>query len=225
MSRELQDRINQLDVGSVASGPDGEPHATHATRIKLQRPLAAPEKKALSAAQLGQLQGTAEDLHDVLAEALGTSAFSDMFVVKGTPISTDASLALHIHEVKLNRDCSHAYVSWAFPLLEQFAKEAHAEFGAESSGRFVQRAVNHVNGKLQRREAQFRSYIIKHMSFRRVPRLYFSPWNAQLGVSFGAVGKGRNQATRKGEGDELQAVLRRNPKPPLHGEPSGESSK
>jgi ribosome-binding factor A len=142
-----------------------------------------------------------------------------MFTVKGTPTSTDASLALHVHEVKLNRDCSHAYVSWTFPLLEQFSKEAHAEFGAESAGRFVQRAVSHVNGKLQRREAQFRSYIIKHMSFRRVPRLYFSPWNVQLGVNFGAVVKGRaEEGTRVGE--DLQAVLRRNPKPPLHKEPT-----
>lgn len=200
MSRKLQDRINQLDIckgsGSGGSGTQGdEPHATHATRQKLQRPLAAPEKKVLSTSQLGQLQGTAEDLHDVITEAMSTTAFSDIF--KG---SKSSDTAVEIYEVKLNRDCSHAYISWKSVVLEQFTKEARKEFGDESAMRFVQRAVAFVNMRFQQREAQFRTYIIKHMHFRRVPRLFFSPWNPQLGFNFGSTGTGKKKI--------LQSVLR-----------------
>jgi ribosome-binding factor A len=186
--RDLQARINALDLS--ANDDDGS-RTLHATKQRLQRPLEAVEKKVLTAAQLGQLQSTAEDLHDVLAEAMGTSAFSDLFP-EG---SHHTALAVDIHEVKLNRDCSHAYISWNCDVLGKFVLEAQAEFGNESAQRFAGRAVKSINKKLQEREAQFRSYIIRHMHFRRVPRLFFAPWDADLGAQFGEIKKRRKGHT------------------------------
>ena len=186
--RDLQARINALDLGS---NEDNGSSTTNATKQKLQRPLEAVEKKVLTAAQLGQLQSTAEDLHDVLSEAMSTSAFSNLFP-QGMH---DTTLAVDIHEVKLNRDCSHAYVSWSCEILRKFVLEAQTEFGNESAQRFAGRAVKSINKKLQEREAQFRSYIIRHMHFRRVPRLFFAPWDADLGAQFGDIKKQRKGNT------------------------------
>jgi len=188
--RELQARINALDLSNNEEEGARTPSST---KQRLQRPLEAVEKKALTAAQLGQLQSTAEDLHDVLSEAMSTSAFSNLF--QGM---NDHAIAVDIHEVKLNRDCSHAYVSWNCDVLEKFVLEAQTEFGNESAKRFAGRAARSINKKLQDREAQFRSYIIRHMHFRRVPRVFFSPLDADLGAQFGEL-----KTRRKGHTPDL----------------------
>jgi hypothetical protein len=177
LPKDLLARINTLDVTSSIEGE--EARTPLATRLKLYKPLEAPEKKALSSAQIGQLQSMAEDLHDVVTEALSTSAFGDLFSGMHDP-----NLAVHINEVKLNRDCSHAYIKWECDVLAKFAQEAQQEFGNDSAKRFTSRAVKHINKRLQDREAQLRSYIIRHMHFRRVPRLFFAPWHVNLGLKF-----------------------------------------
>jgi hypothetical protein len=115
LSRELEQQIQQLDVGTSSRSPTS-PNA--ATRQKLQKPLETPQKiNKLSSAQVGALEATAEDLQDVLTEILSTPNFHNLF--KG---SQDPSKAVYIHNVKLNADCSHAHIQWKSDVLEIFVR-------------------------------------------------------------------------------------------------------
>lgn len=189
ISRELQDKISGLDIASAGPSKDSSTRSVPmATRERLGRPLEPVAKVPLSAAQLGALQATAEDLQDVLTDALSTSAFHGLF--KG---ASDPSEVVYIDEIKLNRDCSHATVLWKSDVLRDFVFKSNSELGEYDTKRLIKRSVKYVNGKLQHRESDLRSIIIRKMHFRRVPRLFFAPWDVHLGAKFG------DRRTIKGE--------------------------
>ena len=108
ISRELQDRISGLDIGTASPTSDNSTRTVPTpTRERLSRPLEPVVKTPLSAAQRGALETTAEDLQDVLTDALGTSAFYGLF--QG---AQDPTEVVYIDEIQLNRDCSHATIKW-----------------------------------------------------------------------------------------------------------------
>jgi len=193
LSRELEQQISQLDVGTRSNSPTA-PNA--ATRQKLQKPLEGVEKKKLTTAQQGALEATAEDLQDILTEVLSTPNFHNLF--KG---AQDPSRAVYIHHVRLNADCSHAHVQWKSDVLEIFVRKTLERMGEEEAKRLIKRAIKYISSKLQNREAHFRSQVIRQMHFRRVPRLFFEPWDSNCGAPLGS----RSKSFEK---DGRRAILR-----------------
>ena len=198
LPRDLLDQISQLDISTTSSGGKiaSATTATSATtRQKLQRPLEAPEKKRLSAAQRGALEATAEDLQDVLTEIMSSPAFANLF--KGTE---DPAAAVYIHQVKLNSDYSHATIIWKSDILQVFMRKVLQKMGEESLHKLIRRSTHYVNSKLQSKESYLRSQVIRHMHFRRVPRLFFKPWDAHLGAY---TEKQKQQRNNSGDGELL----------------------
>ena len=103
ISKRTAENIDSLDVGVITKsrGPvqqNGDmPQASSAVKGRLNRPLQKEEKKVLSGPQLGALEATAEDLYEVLCDALSSSSFHNLF--RGT---SDASEAVDFVDVKLN---------------------------------------------------------------------------------------------------------------------------
>jgi len=158
ISKRTGEEIDLLDVGVITKtrGPqpsNGDmPSASSAVKGRLNRPLQKQEKKVLSGPQLGALEATAEDLYDVLCDALSSSSFHNLF--RGT---SDASEAVDFVDCKLNADCSHATVRWKSPVIAQFAKVVYKKKGPAQAQKFSKNAIKYINKKLAGRESQFRS--------------------------------------------------------------------
>ncbi len=206
INKRVEERIDLLDVGVTSGKNRGQsqnldlPKASHQVKDRLNRPLIKPEKKVISSAQMGALEATAEDLREVLLDALSSSSFHNLF--KGT---NDASQVINFLEVKLNADCSHATVMWRSPVIEQFAKLVLQRQGEQKALKFNRSALKYINKKLAGRESQFRSIVIRNMHFRRVPRIFFEPVDSDMGLLTTGMGKERDmrQEVLRREGDNV----------------------
>ena len=138
-------------------------------RAKLQQGLEKQDKtKATSVAMQGVLEATAEDVCTILNSALETPAFSRIF--RGCE---DTSVAFEIDRVKLSPDCSHAVAYWRSHLMDKFISHAVDREGVEQGQLLSHKMNKYVTKRFQNREPAFRSYLLKNMDFRRVPRIAF----------------------------------------------------
>ena len=102
---------------------------------------------------------------------------------------------LEIDYVKLNKDASHVTAYWRSDMVEVLVKEVilkekeeaaaaklrgNGEAGGGEDGRklydaaaVLDKAERHVKKCLHAREGRFRSYLSRHVEFRRVPRIFF----------------------------------------------------
>jgi hypothetical protein len=105
------------------------------------------------------------------------------------------SSVLEIDYVRLNKDASHVTAYWRSDMVEALVKEVilkeqeekqaarlrdNGEAGGGKDGRklydaaaVLDRAEKHVKKCLLLKEGRFRSYLSKHVEFRRVPRIFF----------------------------------------------------
>ena len=138
-------------------------------RAKLHQGLEKRDKpKVASVAMQGVLEATAEDVCTILNSALETPAFSRIF--KGCK---DTSIAFEIDRVKLSPDCSHAVAYWRSHLMDKFISHAIDREGVEMGLQLSRKMNQYVTNKFKHREPAFRSFLMKNMDFRRVPRIAF----------------------------------------------------
>lgn len=138
-------------------------------RAKLHQGLEKRNKTITpSVAMQGLLEATAEDVCTILNEALETSAFAKIF--KGCE---DTSAAFEFDRVRLSSDCTHAVAYWRSPLMDKFVSLAIDRDGVTDGNRLSRKMNEYVSKRFQNRESAFRSFLIKNMDFRRVPRIAF----------------------------------------------------
>lgn len=114
-----------------------------------------------------------------------------------------ASQVVEVVHVDINQDYSHATAYWKSSFVNRFisfvAKEKGAELGDNVRGIEVAEKLHKqftklINTRLQDSESRFRSNLLKTMSFRRVPRIFFRPIAKRRGV-----GSGKQKSTSNGK--------------------------
>lgn len=138
---------------------------------KLSRPLKTPQKQTPSPLGLGILEATASDITDDLNLALTSTSLRSLFANKADP-----SQVVTITEVVVNKDCSHADARWDSPHLTEFIEALSRRSPPdEAEYRLVCKMTKNLTQRLQAKESKFRTHLIKTMTFRRVPRVFFKP--------------------------------------------------
>jgi ribosome-binding factor A len=158
------------------------PSAEGSSKAKLRQALLKPKTSPLSPAAQGQLDSFAEELLDILNEAISTNIFLDTF--RGVRNTGDF---IDLVDVHLNRDMSHITVFWSSDMITEFVKMVKTEELSSSSSsqmlpaveqereaaRIWKKTSSFITKKLQQREPQFRSFLVKKVHFRKVPRIFF----------------------------------------------------
>ena len=162
----LDDSNSNVSILDAAKNPEN--NLSFSKRSKLFSSLDTQETKEINDRAVGTLLGIGEDIADFLNECLGSSKFVGIF--KNV---SDSSRFVEIVIVKINRDLSHADAYWSCPLIHDFADKIHSEIGDEKRTRVIKTMATYINKRLSDRESQFRTEMIKKMSFKRIPRIFF----------------------------------------------------
>lgn len=157
-------------------------------RKKLSSSLANPQfENDLTPHGIGVLDTFGTDISEVLNEGLHSSnTFYGMI-----PGAKQPGDILEVSHVKVNKDCSHIMVYWSAPFITKFSSLVRTEQGEAEAERVHHKMSGAMSSRLQQREPQFRSLLIKKMEFRRVPRITFREWTRKV------VDKMRKQRTNR----------------------------
>ena len=202
--KRMDDSIRMLDAGALFTRTNKRdpnlPAVPATAKSKLNLPLEAREsrKETMSHAQKGMNQAIAEDIHEILSDAMSSPKLRTLF--RGTK---DASMVVDIKHVKVNSDVSHVYAEWQCDLLEGFAREIHDNMGADKAKSFGKRSIRYITGRLAARESVFRTVLMRQMQFKKVPRIYFT--HESTAIMDAATG----ESERKHEAAAEMARLRR----------------
>jgi ribosome-binding factor A len=88
---------------------------------------------------------------------------------------------IEIEEVKLNMDCSHVTAYWTSYVLQKFAEYCKDKSDSKSYAEFKAKSVDHITQRLQSMEPKFRNDLARNIHFRRIPRIFFKPYDPSFG--------------------------------------------
>lgn len=134
-------------------------------KSKLRKKLEAQSSPELTKSQLGALQSAEEEILEVLEECLRSNAMIGAF-----PHFQQSSKLVHISKVKVNRDLSHIDVIWGSTILETFVQQVYESHGKQEGMRIRDKIFKKTNLQLQKKEGTFRTFLMRTVDFRRVPR-------------------------------------------------------
>jgi len=132
--------------------------------------------KELTAKGIGVLDSFGVDLSDVLNEGLHSSSIFYGMI----PGSQQPGDIIEIQHVKVNKDCSHIMAYWTAPFMTKFIEMVRESKGEVEADRLHEKMSKNMSMKLQKREPQFRSLLIKKMEFRRVPHITFNEYTKKV---------------------------------------------
>ncbi|KAJ1418817.1 hypothetical protein B484DRAFT_453578 [Ochromonadaceae sp. CCMP2298] len=134
---------------------------------KLHKPLVSGDKPVLDQASQGALEATAEEIRDHINELLCSPKFYKVF--RGV---ADASELVEVAEVRCSKDyATTAY--WHTPSMGPFLRVVADSMGEREAGRLSGRIASSVQKTLEAKEGLFRSYLMKKMDFKKVPKIGF----------------------------------------------------
>lgn len=185
----VSDRVNQLDL--VQDNSEFSTVQTRSLAGRLRKGLGKERKTYLDAASQGSSEVVAEDIREILNEALESPKFKGIFRGFQTP-----SKVVDIVDVTTNRDLSHVTAYWHSLPMAVFLRVVHKKLGEEEAVRYTQKVVDSIDATFSAKEGAFRSYLMQKMDFKRVPRIMFRPagpenMKGQAGSVLGAVDEGR----------------------------------
>lgn len=126
------------------------------------------ESTRLSPDAYGKMEGTSVDILDILNEALEENSLYELF--KGTKRASDVVEVMH---VVINQDCSHVTAYWSCDLIEKFVDKVREKHGDIDYKKVHNEFTSKISKKLKSCEPTFRSFLLRKMDFRRVPRIFF----------------------------------------------------
>lgn len=132
--------------------------------------------KELTAKGIGVLDSFGVDISDVLNEGLHSSSIFYGMI----PGSQQPGDIIEIQHVKVNKDCSHIMAYWTAPFMTKFIELVRDARGEVEASRLHEKMSKNMSLKLQKREPQFRSLLIKKMEFRRVPHITFKEYTKKV---------------------------------------------
>jgi ribosome-binding factor A len=168
------DRVSHLD----AAKGDDLPSKKQTTGGKLRKNLEKEQKSVLDFASQGASDTTAEEIREVLNEALESSKFS--YVFKGF---SDASKLIEITEVTCNRDFSNTSAYWHSLPMEVFVGTVQKKLGDKEAIKYARKIGTQIETTLRSREGMMRSFLMRKMDFKRVPRIMFYCADPSFGLN------------------------------------------
>jgi ribosome-binding factor A len=136
-----------------------------AGKSKLKKNLDVQSLPDLTIAQLGALQSAEDEILEILESCLESNALLGIF-----PQFKFPSQLVHIKNVKVNRDLSHVDVFWGSDILEKFVHKVYEINGTNEGKRMGDKFYKQTNLTLQKKEGTFRTFLMRTVEFRRVPR-------------------------------------------------------
>lgn len=186
------DLVDHLDIAK--SDDPSKPQNTSGG--KLRKGLQAKEKPILDMASQGSLDATGEDIRDIMNEFIESAKFSYAF--KGIK---NASSLITISKVECNRDISHTTALWKSSQMELFVKMVDSKHGEIESAKMANKICQNIDKTLRAKEGAFRSFMMRKMDFKRVPRVSFHPEDPSLGL------KPSEDSTNRSSRYKLRALL------------------
>jgi hypothetical protein len=168
--RALSNTISVKDKVLMQIDPDitnGTNGITTQSRTKLRKGLEKEDRK-MHPIDIGILESMAVDITSLLNDVLEEKEFYYLF--DGVKKTSDV---LTIETTTLNRDCSHATVLWSSHIFKKFVNDIYSQHGQEEGRRMEQKIYTNISNKLQKRESEFRTILMRTIPFRRVPRIFF----------------------------------------------------
>lgn len=160
--------VGSLGISEQLDSPRTNSLIAPKKKSKLSQGLDKPMAENQSTAAQGVLEATGEDICNILNDTLSSSKLFRMF--RGCD---DASEAIQFEHVIVNTDCSHATAYWTSKVTQRFATLVARTEGERRSAELIHGVHDKICLRLQAKEAVFRTHLIKHMDFRRVPRVFF----------------------------------------------------
>lgn len=136
-----------------------------AGKSKLKKSLDLQNLPELTTSQMGALQSAEEEILETLENCLQSNSMLGVF-----PHLKQSSQLIQIAKVKVNRDLSHVDVIWGSQILESFITRVYETSGPTEGKRIKDKIFKNTNLRLQRKEGTFRTFLMKAIEFRRVPR-------------------------------------------------------
>jgi hypothetical protein len=160
------DKVGQLDI---AQGDDEHSKRSRALGEKLKQGLTKGKTRTvMNSASQGITDSISEHIRDMLTVALDPPRIRGIF--KGI---RNASKAVEVVDVKTNQGVTHVTAYWHSPALATFLKGVYRKLGEEEAVKYTTMVVDSVDSAFSVNEGAFRSYLIKKMDFKRVPRIHF----------------------------------------------------
>jgi hypothetical protein len=142
---------------------------------KLVTGLDAKKKRPMDAYEIGMLETRSAEILDILTDCLESKLVYGIF--KDMP---DTSKVVSINHVKCNRDMTQVTAVWHSDLFLDFIHQATLKHGEKDGKAIESKIFKKTTALLQAKESKFRTYLMRHMAFRRVPRITFLPPGNEL---------------------------------------------
>ena len=142
---------------------------------KLVTGLDTKKKRPMDAYEIGMLETRSAEILDILSDALESKLVYGIF--KDMP---DTAKVVSINHVKCNRDMTQITAVWHSDLFLDFIHQATLKHGERDGKALESKIFKKTSALLQAKESKFRTYLMRHMSFRRVPRITFLPPGNEL---------------------------------------------
>jgi hypothetical protein len=148
-----------------------DPSESRKTHTALQK----KKTGALSSGLVGEMEAVGEEICDFMDLCLKEMRSKSIF--QGVPPGKCHEY-VHFEHANINQDWSHVIAYWKSDVLEEFwaSMELDNTITEEKAAKFKQKTVDYMEKQLQQAESVFRSYLIRKMDFRRVPRIEFRPY-------------------------------------------------
>lgn len=137
------------------------------TKIKLNKGLESKEAPEFTPMQLGTFETAKEEILEVLENCLGSNELLHAF--HSFPYT---SKIVQIKNIQLNRDISHIDVFWESNFFEEFIQKIYEVNGETEGKRMKKKLYKQITETLQKKEGKFRTYLMREIFFRRVPRYF-----------------------------------------------------
>ena len=171
-------RPSALDMISHLDAANDDNKTMKNLSAKLQKGLEKENKAVLDNVSQGTTDTTAEEIREIINEFLESSKFRNVF--KGFK---DSSQLVEIVEVSCNRDFSNTTAYWQSLPMEVFIHAVKKKLGLQAATKFSKKIGDTIDTKLRVREGLVRSYLLKKMDFKRVPRVMFRPYDPSFGLN------------------------------------------
>ena len=185
-AKNLEQLLGGLDSSATTSHTHSATHSlTHsttnvtalpsATQKKLNTGLDTKKKRPMDSFEIGMLETRSAEILDILTHSLESKLVYGIF-----PDIPDTSKVISFNHVKSNRDMTQVSVVWNSDLFLDFIHQVSLKYGENESQLLEKKMFKKITTLLQTKEAKFRTYLMRNMSFRRVPRLTFLPPGNEL---------------------------------------------
>ena len=168
-TQKIEDFLGGLD------GQQDDDLLPKTAKSKLKARLETKKKRPMDEMEIGMLETRSADILEILNNGLESKAIYGVF--KNIP---DTSKVVSINHVRCSRDMTHVSAIWGSDLFQDFIQQVKIKNGEKDASSVQAKIYKKTSALLQAKEPAFRTHLMRHMSFRRVPRITFLPPGNEL---------------------------------------------